>query len=83
MRKDLPAFSLDRIDDKLATLEARSAHSPLAYGIQHEAAISALCEGYLRASARDRKMAVDALWVAAEDAGLDADAVARAVYEKH
>jgi hypothetical protein len=36
-----------------------------------------------RMDPRDRKMAVDALWVAAEDAGLDADAVARAVYEKH
>jgi hypothetical protein len=130
---------LDRIDDWLAALEARSAHSPLAYGIQHEAAIRALCEGYLRASARDRcriryamgdkdgianqllavvfraaeqlratgdaawlrigiaadalqtgrmdprdrKMAVDALWAAAEDAGLDADAVVRVVYESH
>jgi hypothetical protein len=36
-----------------------------------------------RMDPRDRKMAVDALWAAAEDAGLDADAVARAVYEKY
>lgn len=139
MTSALAAFSLDTIDAWLAALEARSAHSPLVYGIQHEAAIRALCEGYLRASARerrrirsamggkdgianqlvatvfkaaaqlratgdaawlrigiaadalqtgrmdprDRQMAMDALWAAAEDAGIDADAVARAVYEKH
>ncbi len=55
MTSALPAFSLDTIDAWLAALEARSAHSPLVYGIQYEAAIRALCEGYLQAFARERR----------------------------